>query len=81
MASRKTAAKETTFSATFPSNQRVLTDAGVLNKHESIPLFKYFSYDSKLHVDHSVDGLLLKKNECCKLHDLASPVNQEMNFI
>ena len=61
VASRKTAAKETTFSATFPSNQRVLTDAGVLNKHESIPLFKYFSYDSKLHVDHSVDGLLLKK--------------------
>ena len=51
----------------FLSNQNrpVLTDSGLLNKQESIPLFKYFLYDSTLHDDHSVEGSPLKGKFQC----------------
>ena len=60
----------------FFLNQPVLTDCGTLNKQESIPLFKYFSYDSLLHDDHSVEGVLLKeKFQCHKCRALTGQWN------
>ena len=38
------------------SNILELTLVGVLNKHASNPLSRYFWYQSRLHVDHSLDG-------------------------